>query len=134
MPQKPAAFSIASMLRGLPDSLAQGQPRAVSRSCAKPSIRLIVERERERIAFISAGYWSTISAPQPRLRSLLVLLLSMAQKLPPAKISVLTANRGKVVAIDEARAHSLAEGLRNATVSVRSVDTKPYRSSPWHRL
>ena len=40
----------------------------------------------------------------------------------------------KVVAIDEARAHSLAEGLRDATVSVRSVDTKPYRSSPRHHL
>ena len=54
----------------------------------------------------------------------------MAKKLPPAKISVLTANRATVVAIDEARAHSLAEGLRDTTVSVRSVDTKPYRSSP----
>ena len=35
----------------------------------------------------------SISTPQPRLLSLLVSLLSMAKKLPPAKISVLTANR-----------------------------------------
>ena len=32
--------------------------RGLSAGRAKPSTRLIVERERERIAFISAGYWS----------------------------------------------------------------------------
>ena len=36
----------------------------------------------------------------------------------------------KAVAVDEARARALAGGLEDATFSVRSVEEKPYRSSP----
>ncbi len=96
-----------------------------------PSIRLIVERERERIAFISAGYWSIDldAATTPAFTARLVVV--DGTKVATGKdFGADGKPSDKVVAIDEARAHSLAEGLRDATVSVRSVDTKPYRSSP----
>ena len=96
-----------------------------------PSVRLIVERERERIAFISAGYWSIDldAATTPAFTARLVVV--DGKKVATGKdFGADGKPSDKVVAIDEARAHSLAEGLRDATVSVRSVDTKPYRSSP----
>lgn len=96
-----------------------------------PSIRLIVERERERIAFISAGYWSIDldAATTPAFTARLVVV--DGTKVATGKdFGADGKPSDKVVAIDEARAHSLAEGLRDATVSVRNVDTKPYRSSP----
>ena len=36
----------------------------------------------------------------------------------------------KVIALDEARAVALADGLADARFTVRSVEEKPYRSSP----
>lgn len=96
-----------------------------------PSIRLIVERERERIAFISAGYWSIDldAATTPEFTARLVAV--DGTKVATGKdFGADGKPSDKVAALDENRAHSLAEGLRDATVSVRSVDTKPYRSSP----
>ena len=96
-----------------------------------PSIRLIVERERERIAFTSAGYWSIDldAATTPAFTARLVVV--DGTKVATGKdFDADGKPSDKVVAIDEDLAHSLAEGLRDATVSVRSVDTKPYRSSP----
>ena len=96
-----------------------------------PSIRLIVERERERIAFVSADYWD------------IDLVTSTA---PPFDAKLVEVNgariasgkdfddRGQVsaraVPIGEARARALAAGLEHSTFSVRSVEDKPYRSSP----
>jgi DNA topoisomerase-1 len=96
-----------------------------------PSIRLIVERERERIAFVSAGYWDIEmrSATAPAFDATLVAV-------DGAKVATgkdFDAGGGvtsSAVALDEARARALAEGLDGATFSVRSVEEKPYRSSP----
>ncbi len=96
-----------------------------------PSIRLIVERERERIAFISAGYWSIDldAATTPEFTARLVAVDST--KVATGKdFGADGKPSDKVAALDEARANALAEGLRDATVTVRSVDTKPYRSLP----
>ena len=98
-----------------------------------PAVRLIVERERERIAFVSAGYWDIelASATQPAFTATLVEVdgvrvatgkdFSDAGRLRDA---------AKTVALDEARATALAAGLEGADVKVRSVEEKPYRSSP----
>ena len=96
-----------------------------------PSIRLIVERERERIAFVTADYWDIdlVSATAPSFEAKLVAV-------DGAKVASGRDfdDRGqvgdKVVALDEALATVLAGGLDGATFTVRSVDEKPYRSSP----
>lgn len=96
-----------------------------------PSVRLIVERERERIAFISAGYWSIDldAATTPEFTARLVAV--DGTKVATGKdFGADGRPNDKVAALDETWATALAEGLQDATVSVRSVDTKPYRSSP----
>jgi DNA topoisomerase-1 len=96
-----------------------------------PTIRLVVERERERIAFVAAGYWDLelLSATLPPFTAALVALDHT--KVAAGKDFT---SDGKpkpgVVVIGEGEAHELADGLADATVTVRSVEEKPYRSSP----
>ncbi|CAN5651601.1 type I DNA topoisomerase [soil metagenome] len=96
-----------------------------------PSIRLIVERERERIAFTSAGYWDIelLTSTSPAFTATLVAVDGAkvatgkdftADGLPKPNVAVVT----------EERAQSLAEALGKSEFSVRSVEQKPYRSSP----
>ncbi|HEY5664505.1 MAG TPA: type I DNA topoisomerase [Ilumatobacter sp.] len=96
-----------------------------------PSVRLIVERERERIAFVAADYWDIeiATATRPSFTAKLV-------EVDGARIATGKDfdDQGRVSAkatpVDEARARALAAGLERATFSVRSVEDKPYRSSP----
>src|SRR5688500_13842539 len=96
-----------------------------------PAIRLIVERERERIAFVSAGYWDIelLSATAPAFTATLVTVDGAriaSGKDFDAGGTVATG----VVALDESRATALAGGLADAPFTVRSVEEKPYRSTP----
>ncbi|MGA0230608.1 MAG: type I DNA topoisomerase [Ilumatobacteraceae bacterium] len=96
-----------------------------------PTIRLIVERERERIAFISAGYWDlellTATAPAFTARLLEVDGVRVATG---RDFDAAGRADERVRVLDEAEARRLASGLSDAEVSVRSVEEKPYRSSP----
>lgn len=96
-----------------------------------PSIRLIVERERERIAFVSAGYWDIdlVSATDPSFDAKLVAV-DGTKVASGRDFDDRGQVNGTAVALDEARATALAAGLDGATFTVRSVDEKPYRSSP----
>ncbi len=96
-----------------------------------PSIRLIVERERERIAFVSAGYWDIelLTSTAPAFTATLVAVDGTkvatgkdftADGLPKSNVAV----------VNEERARSLADALATSNFSVRSVEEKPYRSSP----
>lgn len=96
-----------------------------------PSIRLIVERERERIAFVSGEYWdiSLTTSTSPAFTAGLVTV--DGQRVATGKDFDATGTpRTKVVALDEARARALAADLTDAAFAVRSVEDKPYRSSP----
>ncbi|MEZ5273695.1 MAG: type I DNA topoisomerase [Ilumatobacteraceae bacterium] len=96
-----------------------------------PSVRLIVERERERIAFVTAPYWDIdlLTATGPAFTANLVALdgTKVATGKDFRSDGVAKPN---VVVVDEARAHALAGALDGAEVTVRSVEEKPYRSSP----
>ena len=95
-----------------------------------PSVRLIVERERERIAFVTAGYWDIdlLTATAPAFGATLVALdgtkVATGKDFTPDG-----APKKNVVVVDEARARGLADALAAATFTVRSVEEKPYRSS-----
>ncbi len=96
-----------------------------------PSVRLVVQRERERIAFVSADYWDiTIgTATDPAFDATLVGLDGV--RVATGKDFDDTGRAAdKVVALDEPRARALADGLGDSTFTVRSVEEKPYRSSP----
>ncbi len=96
-----------------------------------PSVRLIVERERERIAFVAADYWDiTIgTATAPTFDATLVAI-DGTRVASGKDFDDRGQASAKVVALDEVRARSLADGLDGAEFTVRSVEEKPYRSSP----
>ncbi len=96
-----------------------------------PSVRLIVQRERERIAYITADYWDIDlgTATQPAFGAKLVAV--DGDRVATGKdFDTKGQVSAKAVALDEARARGLADGLGGATFTVRSVEEKPYRSSP----
>jgi len=100
-----------------------------------PSVRLIVERERERIAFVGADYWDIDlgTATQPAFDAKLVAVDGTrvaTGKDFDDRGDVSDKASDRVVALDEGRARTLADGLADADFRVRSVEEKPYRSSP----
>ncbi len=108
------------------------------------AIRLVVDRERERIAFRSASYWdleavfdagetlSTLDMAPRRFPSKLTSVdgLRVAQGRDFTSLGVLKPG-SEVAHLDEARAGVLAEGLRDQPFAVTSVESKPYRRSPY---
>lgn len=96
-----------------------------------PTVRLVVERERQRIAFVVAGYWGlelhTATAP-PFTANLVTL---DGTRVATGKDFTSDGRAGAGVAVvDERRARGLADGLAGAEFTVRSVEDRPYRSSP----
>ncbi|MDA0251523.1 MAG: type I DNA topoisomerase [Mycobacterium sp.] len=104
--------------------------------------RIIVQRERERMAFRSAAYWDVLAeldasvsdpnATPPRFTARLVAVdgkrvatgrdfdsLGIVRK--PAEVTVL----------DEAGAGALATGLHGSALTVASVEDKPYTRRPY---
>ena len=96
-----------------------------------PSIRLIVERERDRIAFVAAGYWD-IEAAFATAPAFTGTLIGVDGSRVATGRDFGSDGRptGDVVVLDEARATALADGLAGRPFTVRSVEEKPYRSSP----
>ena len=96
-----------------------------------PTVRLIVERERERIAFVTAGYWGLdlVSATSPSFKA--ALLEVDGKRVATGKdFDSFGKAKAGVVVLTETVAMSLVDRLANATINVRSVEDKPYRSSP----
>ncbi|MEZ0357180.1 type I DNA topoisomerase [Mycobacterium sp. SA01] len=104
--------------------------------------RIIVQRERDRMAFRSASYWDIIAeldasvsdpnAAPPRFTARLVNVDSK-RVATGRDFDSLGAIRkpDEVVVLDEAAAGSLATGLRGAGLSVASVEEKPYTRKPY---
>lgn len=116
-------------------------PRLSAGRVQSVATRLVVERERERIAFRSAEYWDLTGTFGTGRRG--------DASDPSVLVARLTAVDGKRVAqgrdfdslgqikgantlhLDEANARTLAAALENTDFSVRSVESKPYRRSPY---
>jgi DNA topoisomerase-1 len=99
--------------------------------------RLVVDRERERMAFRPAEYWDleatlTPGAEDDKFDARLVTLdgIRIAQGRDFGSDGQLKA-ADKVARLDEEAARSLAEALRGKDFRVRSVEAKPYRRSPY---
>ncbi|MCG0288453.1 type I DNA topoisomerase [Streptomyces sp. PSAA01] len=104
--------------------------------------RLVVERERERIAFRSAEYWDLtgtfatgragdVSDPGTfGARLTAVDGLRVAQGRDFTSLGQLK-DGVNVLQLDEAGARSLATALADTAFTVRSVESKPYRRSPY---
>jgi DNA topoisomerase-1 len=96
-----------------------------------PAVRLVVERERERMAFVAAGYWDIDAAfdTDPAFSSTLVSL--DGRRLATGKdFDDRGQLKGDVLVLAEADARGLTAALDGATFTVRSVEEKPYSSKP----
>ncbi|OBJ70633.1 type I DNA topoisomerase [Mycobacterium sp. 1274756.6] len=104
--------------------------------------RIIVARERDRMAFRSAAYWDVVAdldasvsdpgATPPTFTARLVNVDGLRVATGRDFDSLGAVRKpGEVVVLDEAAAGALADGLRNATLSVSSVEEKPYTRRPY---
>ncbi|MFD9096283.1 type I DNA topoisomerase [Streptomyces collinus] len=116
-------------------------PRLSAGRVQSVATRLVVERERERIAFRSAEYWDltgtfgTGRAGDPSDPSSLVARLQTVDGRRVAQgrdfDSLGQIKSANTLHLDEANARALAAALENTRFSVRSVESKPYRRSPY---
>jgi DNA topoisomerase I len=96
--------------------------------------RVIVERERERMAFVSAHYWDlsaqlTKQGSEPFGANMTAL---DGTRLASGKdFDQRGQLKGKdVTRLDQSQAEALSAGLADAPFTVTSVETKPYRRKP----
>ncbi|MCG7207211.1 type I DNA topoisomerase [Streptomyces arenae] len=116
-------------------------PRLSAGRVQSVATRLVVERERERIAFRSAEYWdltgtfATGRAGDPSDPSSLVARLQAVDGRRVAQgrdfDSLGQLKTANTLHLDEANARALAAALENTRFAVRSVESKPYRRSPY---
>ncbi len=103
--------------------------------------RLVVERERERIAFRSAEYWDltgTFATGRAGDASDPSSLVARLQSVDGRRVaqgrdfdSLGQLKSANTLHLDEANARALAAALENTRFAVRSVESKPYRRSPY---
>jgi DNA topoisomerase I len=117
-------------------------PRLSAGRVQSVATRLVVERERERMAFRSAEYWdltatfATGRAGDPSDPGTFGARLSAVDGRRVAQGRDFGAdgqakNPGQVLHLDEQAARALAAALADTDFAVRSVDSKPYRRSPY---
>ena len=102
--------------------------------------RLVVDRERERMAFRAASYWDlegTFDAGERHEQRMFPARLHSVDGRRVARGSdfgpdgLLKGAGDNLVHLDRTRAQALAEALRDTPYDVRSVESKPYRRSPY---
>lgn len=100
------------------------------------AIRLIVERERERMAFVSAAWWDLLAKfAKQSGESLDATLVSVdGRKIPQGKDFDSTtgklANKDAIL-LDGAAAQSLADRIRTGEFRVTAVEDRPYTTKPY---
>ncbi|GAB2572932.1 type I DNA topoisomerase [Streptomyces capparidis] len=117
-------------------------PRLSAGRVQSVATRLVVERERERIAFTAAEYWdltAAFSTGRPGdatdpgtfgARLVAVDGRRVAQGRDFGSNGQLK-SPGQVLHLDEQAARALAAALRDTAFAVRGVESKPYRRSPY---
>src|SRR6185437_11961598 len=114
------------------------------------AVRLVVDRERERIAFRPARYWdleadfATVPKPDAKagendVGSFTATLVALDGRriaqgrdfTSTGELKAAKAGEAAVLHLDEAAAAGLADRLQTASFSVKSVERKPYRRSPY---
>jgi len=113
-------------------------PRLSAGRVQSVATRIVVERERERMAFVNASWWD-LSGDLKKA--------AVGEGIPDAVPTALTAVEGRrlatgkdfgadgklgkdVLVLGEADARALAAGLSGQDFKVRSVERKPYKRSP----
>jgi DNA topoisomerase-1 len=110
------------------------------------AVRLVVDRERERIAFRPARYWDLEAefatakvTGADEVNSFTATLVALDGRriatgrdfAPTGELKAGTDAIAAVLHLDESAAAGLADRLRDSSFSVKSVERKPYRRSPY---
>jgi DNA topoisomerase-1 len=110
------------------------QPRLSAGRVQSPAIRIIVNRERERIDFNTAAYWDlegVFTADEGAFSATLAALdgarLATGKDFDASGAST----NEEVVILDQEQAEALVTDLAETAFVVRSVESKPYKRSPY---
>src|SRR5262245_7364986 len=100
------------------------------------AVRMIVERERERMAFVSASWWDIIGQFQKTNgQQLEAEIVSVdGRKIPSGKDfdpSTGKLKNNDLMLLDGAAAAALATRIRSGQFKVRNVEERPYTSKPY---
>jgi DNA topoisomerase I len=106
-------------------------PRLSAGRVQSVATRLVVQRERERIAFVSAAYWDLVATFDPgsfeaRLLSVNGSRVAQGRDFAPDG----TLRDASLAVLDEEGARGLAGRLDGARFAVAAADEKPYRRRP----
>ena len=116
-------------------------PRLSAGRVQSVATRLIVDRERERIAFRAASYWdidATLDAGAPAEPPLFPARLSHVGEQRVAqgrdfdsRGQLINRPNERLITLDQPQAEALAEKLRSAGYTVDSIESKPYTRRPY---
>ena len=100
------------------------------------AVRLIVQRERDRMAFRSATYWDLVAEfANAQDKTFQATLVSVGgQRIPSGKDFDAATGKPKkegLAVLDQSTVEKLAERLRGADFRVTSLTEEPYRSKPY---
>ncbi len=98
-----------------------------------PAVRLVVQRERERMAFVPSSYWSLEGVFPGETEFTAALNVVDGRKVAAGKgdFDALGAPaKADTLVLDEEAARGLASRLDPADFSVAAIETSPYRSRP----
>ncbi|MGH9129726.1 MAG: type I DNA topoisomerase [Acidimicrobiales bacterium] len=108
-------------------------PRLSAGRVQSVATRMVVERERERMAFRAGSWWDVTGTFRATGGSFDARLVSLdGRRLATGRdFTELGRARGDVALLDEAAARAVVERLSGATFAVASVESKPYRRQPY---
>jgi DNA topoisomerase-1 len=112
------------------------QPKLSAGRVQSVAIRIVVERERERMAFVPAAYWSIEGsfAPGEDLDKTFpgtLLEVDGARVATGRDFDSRGEAKKDVLVLGQQTATDLAESLRDSEFEVRSVESKPYTRKPY---
>jgi DNA topoisomerase-1 len=116
-------------------------PRLSAGRVQSVATRLIVDRERERMAFRSASYWDLDAIVDAGPDAEPPLFPARLTRVGDRRVaqgrdfdtrgSLITRNHEQLIRLDEPQAKALADSLRSASFAVDSVESKPYTRRPY---
>ena len=107
-------------------------PRLSAGRVQSVATRVIVERERERMAFIPAEYWDLVAELEKGETFDAKLVALDGKRIAQGRdFDDRGRLKGEAVIVDKQKAHSLADALGTAPMHVTAVEEKPYSRKPY---
>ncbi len=112
------------------------RPRLSAGRVQSVAVRLIVERERQRMAFVSATYWDLLGlfAKKTNESFQATLVSADGRRIPASRDFDAATGKLKdpsLLLLDEQGVHQLRDRLARAEFRVTNVEDKPYTSRPY---